>query len=618
MCGILGVVASAGAQVNARRLLASLAHRGPDANGDAAFVCDGKRVWLGHTRLSILDLSPAGAQPMTSRDGRWVVTFNGEIYGHEKLRQGLEGPWRGHSDTETLVEALSAWGVDRTLREIDGMFAFAALDRVEGLLYLARDPFGIKPLYWARGEPFVFASEVRTIREALGPLEVDERGLQTFMTLRYVPSPATLWRGVQRVPPGHVLRVRLATGDIGTARYVEPTRERFEGTLDEAAEQWKEVLGAAVRRQLLSDVPVGVLLSGGIDSAVVAAMAKEARGEPLPTFTVGFAGKVDACEIDDAADTAKTLGLPHAAVRVGPEQLWDALDPCVRAVEEPLGTTSILAMWHLVARARRDVTVVLTGQGSDEPWGGYRRYQGELLSRWLPSQAVGAVGFLAHAPGAPDWLVRGLRSLGERDRVGRFVQAYALFDAAEREHLIGTASPGSAAESIADWLGWLGKTARGDEMIRIDSRMQLADDLLLYGDKISMAVALEARVPMIDLAAVRFVESLPIDYRVRIGETKVAHKQMAAAYLPSHIVHRPKRGFQVPFGEWARGPWRARVEDLLLEPGSPHLDRVSRGAVERLWRDHVGGRRDRERQIFALVSLAQWWRQQGDGTRPAA
>lgn len=622
MCGILGVVSRDGAPADLDRLTRLLHHRGPDGWGTEMLRCGNATVALGHTRLSILDLSPAGHQPMRSRDGRWLVTFNGEIYDHQDLRADLDGPFRGHSDTETLVEGLAAFGLARVLPRLNGMYAFAAFDRLERKLHIARDPFGIKPVYVARtADGLVFASEVRVLRAALGrPLEVDEDGLQTFATLRYVPSPSTLWRGVRRIPPGHALTVDVETGQEHLRCFVTPTRERFRGSMRDAVAAWREVLRGAVHRQLLSDVPVGVLLSGGIDSAVVAALAAE-RAPELPTFSVGFEGETTDCELADAAETARLLGLPNAAVRVGPDDLWDALEPAVASVEEPLGTTSVLPMWHLVRRTRDDVTVVLTGQGNDEPWGGYRRYQAEVLRERLPVARLARLGALAgRLPGLPEWVERGFRTLPEPDRVRRFVEAYALFSADERRALLGTTRIGDADAAVARWLGWVGDAADGDtdRMLRVDSRMNLADDLLVYGDKISMSVALEARVPMLDLEVVRFVESLPRAWRVRLRHSKVVHRRMAREWLPERIVNRPKRGFRVPFGAWARGPWRRRVEEALLEPGLPHLDRLHRGGVERIWRDHLTGRRDRERQLFALLTLAVWWRQEPLALRQAA
>ena len=610
MCGILG---SIGLNIS-QQILELLHHRGPDGQGVEQINVGNQPVWLAHTRLSILDLSPAGKQPMQSRDGRWRVTFNGEIYNHLGLRKSLDIPFRGHSDTETLVELIAANGIDKTLPRLNGMFAFAALDTLEGELYLVRDPFGIKPLYYAqRGQSFAFSSEVRVLKMlGLGD-GVDHQSLQLFMTLRYSPAPRTLWRGIKRVAPGHLLCVDVANGSHEISRYIEPVTHHFSGSMDDAVDRYRQEIQAAIHRQLLSDVPVGILLSGGIDSALVAAMAREA-GRDLPCFCVGFGKGYPECEIEDAAETARVLRLPFSAVEVTPKQLLEVLPAIVRAVEEPLGTTSIMPMWYLVQKARENVTVVLTGQGTDEPWGGYRRYQVEMVRRlmpwnglWKAAQAV--AGFLGTLP---DFLERGLRTLPVADMAARSVEACALFSSAERAMLLGDSSDGGAAERMRYWLDWMDSAdcAPAEKMMRMDARMNLADDLLLYGDKISMAVSLEARVPMLDIELVRFVESLPLQYRVALRKTKIVHKKMVEAYLPSSIVHRKKKGFGVPFGSWSRGPWKAFIQETLLDHSAPHWDALNRSGVETIWNQHLKGKSDRSRQLFSLLMLALWWRQQ--------
>ena len=609
MCGIVGTLGD----TFSADVLHTLAHRGPDGHGVEKIAVGACTVLLGHTRLAILDLSPAGHQPMASRDGRWWVIFNGEIYNHLELRRSLDGLFRGHSDTETLVELLARQGIEATLRQLNGMFAFAALDVRKGRLYLARDPFGIKPLYYShRKNCFSFASEVRALKALGVDGGIDPTGVRQFLTLRYIPSPHTMWRDIRRLPSGHLLCLDLASHSLQLIRYIEPVCERFQGTLADAVHAYQEQLLAAVRRQLLADVPVGVLLSGGVDSALVAAMARDA-GRALPCFTVGFGGKHAECEIKDAMETAHVLDLQFHSVTVTPAQLRDALPLIVRAVEEPLGTTSVMPMWYLVRRARQDVTVVITGQGTDEPWGGYRRYQVEMLRRLFPFAAawrlLGRIG--ACFPRLPERLERGLRTLPVGNIADRAVEACTLFPRIERLRLLGSDDDGGAARAMRYWFDWLRGCGCGDaeQVMRVDSRMNLADDLLLYGDKIAMAVSLEARVPMLDIELMRFVESLPVEYRIRLRQGKIAHKMMAERYLPRTIVHRPKKGFQVPFGAWSRGPWRQWVEVLLLDGLG---DILSKDGVERLWRGHLCHGPDRSRQIFSLLMLALW-RREADG-----
>lgn len=614
MCGIAGFAGKGTQLPDISSMVSCLNHRGPDDSGSSVVSVKDVSVVFGQTRLSILDLTEAGHQPMYSRDGRWLLTYNGEIYNHLDIRSDLEGPFRGHSDTETLVESLAAWGIKRTLPSLNGMFAFAALDTYQGMLYLVRDPFGIKPLYYRHHSGYLsFSSEIRALRlSTTFDTQLDSESLQTFLTLRYIPSPRTLWKEIQRLPPGHVLEYNLASGTCLNSRYISPTETRFSGNEQDATEAYRDVLGEAVRRQMLSDVPVGILLSGGIDSALVATLARETGRKP-PCFSVGFGGGHRECELAAAAETAAVLGLPHIPVLVNTDLLWDALPRIVASVEEPLGTTSILPMWYLVEQARKDVTVVLTGQGSDEPWGGYTRYQAEIVRKHLPLPRLlkYVEPFSRLLSNVPEVIERTLRSLPVDDLDMRFGEEYALFSGNEREALTGRSDDGGAVGDISAWLRWLSplQLEPVEKMMRIDSRMNLADDLLLYGDKISMAFSLEARVPMLDLEVVRFIESLPRQYRVVLGKRKIIHKKMAESLLPTEIVHREKKGFHVPFGNWIRTVWKKRSEDILLESGSPHLDFLNRNAITKLWQEHQSGYRDHSRKLFALLMLAIWFRQ---------
>jgi len=617
MCGIAGVTGSrVQNDTGLRESLSRLARRGPDSFGQQRLESCGQSLWFGATRLAILDLSPAGHQPMASRDGRWWVTFNGEIYNHLDLRKQLNLDWRGHSDTETLVECIAAWGLEQTLPRLNGMFAFGALDVAAGRLYLARDPFGVKPLYYslANDGSLAFSSEVKALLPLASeaPQKLDIQAFRAFLTLRFVPSPNTLLEGIKRLPPGHFLVRELGTGRDDLQCYTRYPSERFRGTLDDAVEAYYVLLSRAVKRQLLSDVPLGVFLSGGVDSGLVAALAVEQVGK-LPCYTVGFDPGHDECELADAGETAAVLGLEHRPMTVTAEDLWNAFEYCIAAVEEPLGTTSVLPMWHLARRAREDVTVVLTGQGSDEPWGGYRRYQAEIWRDRMPFPSLLALlgPVLRHLPGVPEFLTRAVASIPVADRAQRFEQAYALCFPSMRRQLTGAPEPGYAANAIRYWLDWLDSTniSGVEAMMAIDTRMGLADDLLLYGDKISMAHSLEARVPMLDIELVRFVESLPIDYRVSLRGSKIAHKIAATRHLPPLIVNRRKKGFLVPFGKWAATIWKDRIAHILLDPSASQWAYLNRHAVEHLWKEHVSGRRDRSRQLFALLSFCVWWRQ---------
>ena len=614
MCGILGTIGQAPFEAARGRALADLHHRGPDSAGQILLQYQGKDIWLGHTRLAILDLSEAGHQPMHSHDGRWYVTFNGEIYNHADLRHDLNVNWRGHSDTETLVEALAVWGITKTLARLNGMFAFAAVDLQSGKAYFARDPFGIKPLYYTQSaQSLSCASEIRVLSDLGGSrFSVDRDALQTFLSLRYVPSPHTLLDGVKRVPPGHCLHIDIPSMATRMQSYVQPQTRRFSGSLDDAVDQYHELMGKAVGRNMLSDVPVGVLLSGGIDSAYVAALAAR-LSKDTPCFSVGFGPGFAECELEDAAHSAKLLGLKMYPMRVTHDDLWGVFESSIASIEEPLGTTSVLPMWALSKYAREQVKVVLTGQGSDEPWGGYRRYQGELW-RDVPMVSLMArlaAPVMARLPGVPDHVARAVDSLPVADIGARFEREYGLFSSAQRETLTGRADCGGAVDSIRYWLDWsAGQTDidGAQRMMTIDSRMGLADDLLLYGDKISMAHSLEARVPMLDVELVRFIESLPRNYRVTLRQGKIAHKLASRKYLPHDIVYRKKKGFRMPFSHWIRHDWRERTSAVLFQDGAPHLNWMGKAGIQRIWDEHQHGRRDWGRQLFALLAFAFWCR----------
>lgn len=612
MCGIIGVVGARARELDFRKALASIEHRGPDGRGHFHGTAQGVPFLIGHTRLSIVELSAAGAQPMHSADGRWVLTYNGEIYNHLELRNRLvQRNWRGRSDTETLVEAIAEWGIEATLPQLNGMFAFCAMDLWNGAVYLARDPFGIKPLYLARhGEGIAFASEIRAL-SAIGvdTKRLDRDSLATLLALRFVPSPSTLLSDVERMRPGHYLKLDLPSMAREESSYAAPTRSRFKGNFQDAVEAYEIAFRKAIDRQMMSDVPIGVFLSSGVDSALISAVASQA-GAPLKTFTVGYEGDLPGCEISGASETARFLGIPHESIRVGPHEMFEAFPKVVRQIEEPTGTTSILSLWFLSEFARRQVTVVLTGQGSDEPLGGYRRYQGEIarsvLSRVGLERALESLGGLMNPRN--ELLGRIFHSIREKESAKRFLRTYEMLFEQDRLAITGSLIKGRELQAIQYWLDWLDQTGDddADRMMRIDSRMNLSDDLLLNGDKISMAFSLEARVPMLDLDLIHLIESLPRKYRVTLGRTKIVHKALASRILPQSLVQRRKLGFPMPFLEWSQTIWKSKIEETLLDPGNPIYRELSRAPVEKLWREHLAGT-DHSRGIFTLLSLGFWW-----------
>ena len=607
MCGIAGSVGVVSKKFNHEELARALGHRGPDAQGLVRLPLGNKEAIIAHTRLSIVDLSEAGSQPMYSHDGRWIITYNGEIYNHLDLRKTLSVSFRGHSDTETIVECISAWGFDAAISKLNGIFGIAACDLHTNTLHIARDPFGVKPIYYYEDlNGLSFASEVRAIKAVSGlNFALDYDALESFLALRFTPSPQTLFNGIRRLGPGSTIEYDCNTGNLKEKKYICSSSKKFLGNRYDARDEYQRILSGAVKRQLLSDVPLGIFLSGGVDSALIAALAQE-EGADLTAFTVGFGANYRECEITQAKHTADVLGMRHEATVVDHDSCWDAIVPAISHIEEPLGTTSILPMWHLSKMAGASYKAVLTGQGTDEPWGGYKRYQGALINQFLPKSK--AWNLFLPLVSNNDPLDRAIRSCAAQDEASGFMEMYSLFTSEERTEMLADKNCFDASQGLRGWLHWVDPNrslSSVERMMAIDCRMNLSDDLLLYGDKISMAHSLEARVPMLDLEVINFIQSLPRSFKISLNQSKIVHKLMAQRYLPSEIVNRQKLGFQVPVGDWIKGPWKDRTIELLLH--NAKLQSVLNvDLVAKILNEHLHGYRDRQRQIFALIGLAHW------------
>lgn len=605
MCGILG-------SVNLRlgsECLDLLAHRGPDGQGHETFEVGPHQVALGHRRLAIVDLSPAGNQPMVTACGGYAIVYNGEIYNHQDLRTSMpQALFRGHSDTETCLHYLAANGI-RGLARFNGIFAVGFLNVRERKLFLARDPFGVKPLYyWVQAGRVMFSSELRPIQECVHDT-IDLENLAELLRLRYSPSPDTLFRNIRKVRPGHVVEVDLS-GDlpvVGEYCFGQRPEPIAELSFEKALCRYGDLLDRAVERQLMSDVEIGVLLSGGVDSALIAAIAQRHSSYRLKAFTVGFNGASDADEIEDAAETARTIGLDHFVVRMGSTDFFDDVRKCVSFVEEPLATTSLVPMFRLARCAASHVKVVLSGQGADEAMGGYQRYQLELLKRFLPPiGGAMAAGFMSTIGVRNDAVLRGVRALGERDDLCRILDAHTVFSTEEIQCLIGRPDT-RALNRMKYFYDLLGCTERAhpvEAMMSLDLRMALPDDLLLYTDKITMRHSIECRVPLLDCDLVRFIDSLPYRYRLRIGSGKIIHKRFAETVLPANVIKRKKKGFLSPTDTWFGDP--GPLKETLLAPESVFASFFDLRAVARVVAEHEKGF-DRSRQIFLLLSIYYWF-----------
>ena len=598
----------------AGEVLDLMTHRGPDDGGSERVTVGGFEVCLGQRRLSIIDLSSAGHQPMNSPCGRYSLIYNGELYNHQDLRDQLTSDidYRGHSDTETILYYLMDNGIEG-VRAFNGIFALGFLDREAQTLHIARDPFGVKPLYYYQpggSNKVAFSSEMRPLLALAGPSALRKDALAALLRLRYNPAPETLHTSIDKVRPGHYLSFDLSGEAIRTheVAYVEALPKTRTLSSQETVVGYREKISVAVERQLLADVEVGILLSGGVDSAIVAALAQESSDRPLKAFTVGFQGVHQEDEIEDAAETAAILGLEHYIKRIDFTDFLGTMRECVRIVEEPLATTSIIPMYYLAELAARHVKVVMTGQGADEPLGGYVRYKSELLRDRIPSFLRTPIARLLSTSGSrSETILRGTAALAEPNEITRFLTASQVFTPTEIGGLIGTEDKLSVRRLayFYDLLDCKSKTNGAERMMALDSRLNLADDLLNYTDKITMNFSLECRVPMLDLELVRYIESLPASRKLNLRGGKLIHKQYAHERLPERIINRKKKGFLSPTQEWFR-TGIGELESLLLQKDSAFGEVFHLPAVREVLTQHQSGY-NREKQIFLLLSIYFWF-----------
>ncbi len=619
MCGICGTYNfRTGAPADPRmleKMSDTISHRGPDDSGSHV---DGS-LGLGFRRLSIIDLE-GGHQPMTDDSGRVWVVFNGEIYNFRELRRELQGHgyrFRTTSDTEVIVHGYRQWGID-VVNHLNGMFGLGIWDVDARQLLLARDPFGIKFVYYRLDEAGIrFGSEIRPIlaSDTVQP-RLDVAALNLFLRYRYTPSPYTLYEGIRKLPAGCRLVVRQGGTKLERYYRVSPEPPDPLPSIEEAEEELLARYRRAVKRHLIADVPVGLLLSGGVDSGLLLALMREQGGDH-PTFTIGFGDSFEDDELRAAAETARILGADNYQVQLDEDAFADSIPDIVRALEEPVASSSTVPMYHLTRRARQQVKAALVGQGPDELFGGYRRHLGLYLgSAWrsLPgplhtlAQQLGS-----HVPRS-ETLQRGLSALHEPDRLRRYEQVFSLMpgvevDALFHPHVLPDGMDDRLLDTWADLVPLLDRTDELGGLQFLELRSSLADELLLYGDKLSMAHGLELRVPYLDREVVEYAEQLPASYKIHLGRRKYLHKRVCRSYLPPEIVRRCKLGFQTPVDDWFRAGRRSRLTGGLLGDGDAlvysYLDRT---AVRRLADEHQRGTRDHHKVLFSLVILEEWLR----------
>jgi len=620
MCGIAGFYRHQGLDEDPTRtvlraMTAALQHRGPD--GDGEFIDADAGIALGHRRLAVVDLSAAGRQPMASRSGRYVLVLNGEIYNHAEIRSRLgDDCWRGHSDTEVLAEAIERWGLEAALESSHGMFALVLWDSIERAVFLCRDRMGEKPLYFGKqGDVWLFGSELRALeRHPSFERRLNVDVVPSFLKHGCIPGSSSIWHGIGRVQPGEVVVLK---GSAVASRYLywslprlisrrggRPRRGRDDR---EEILEASEILRSVLRRQMTADVPVGALLSGGIDSSVVVGALRQVSSATIQTFSIGFEDPL-LNELPYASAVARHFDTNHTEVTLTASDALNAAMKMGEIYDEPFGDSSQIPTFVVAGLARRSVTVALSGDGGDESFGGYSRYA-TIGSRLAFARRVSSVGSLCHrdllqklanaqqVPGA-------LRKLARLGMARNDTERYRELVAQTRERVcVGRGDHSLTAASNPDEYGEL--DAISFAMLR-DTTGYLPDDILTKVDRASMAVSLEVRSPLLDHSIVEFAWSLPTDAIVRAGRLKWLLSAVLEQWLPRALIERPKRGFSIPVSSWLRSEFRTWVADLLATDDLRRGGVFDAAVVTRVLNEHLTGRQDHGALLWNLAMFQSW------------
>lgn len=640
MCGLTGFFSwSAGGDVDVtvlRRMADALVHRGPD---DGGYWCDSEqRIGLGHRRLSIVDLSPAGHQPMLSAIGRYVIAFNGEIYNHLDIRKELEALgslpiWRGHSDTETLLAGVEAWGLEATLKKSIGMFAIALWDRHSCTLTLARDRIGEKPLYYGwqgDGEDrvFLFGSELKALKmhPAFKP-DIDRGALCLLLRHNYIPAPYSIYQGIAKLEPGCLLAVSGAQPEPRIWKYWDAAEvaragiaKPFSGAPDQAVDELEVLAKDAIRRQMMADVPLGAFLSGGIDSSTVVALMQAQSSRPVKTFTIGF-NEDGYSEATHAKAVAMHLGTEHTEMYVTPAQAMEVIPRLPDLYCEPFADSSQIPTFLVSQLAKQHVTVSLSGDAGDELFCGYNRYQ-LTASLWnqlsiipKPVRKLVAKGITSISPttwtrfaGILPWT-----SVGDKLHKGAGVMSSATVAELYRGLVSSWNDPASLvidgnepATLLTGPSPHLSGLSDVERMMALDILTYLPDDILVKVDRAAMGNSLESRVPFLDHRLVEFAWRLPMKYKLQEGQTKWALRQVLYRYVPRELIERPKMGFGFPIDKWLRGPLRDWAEDLLADARLRREGYFHPEQIRKKWEDHLSGKRNWSSHLWAVLMFQAW------------
>ncbi|PXX42801.1 asparagine synthase (glutamine-hydrolyzing) [Aquitalea magnusonii] len=653
MCGLTGFASTSGfesgwAERVATGMASAIMTRGPD---DAGVWVDGSAgIALAHRRLSIVDLSPAGHQPMVSGSQRFVLAFNGEIYNHLELRAALERSsaaiaWRGHSDTETLLACIEAWGLQHTLERCVGMFALALWDRQAAQLSLARDRFGEKPLYYGwQGSTFLFGSELKALKAYPGfCASVDRQALTAMMRFGYVPAPYSIYQGIFKLPAASWLTLRPAAGAAAMEtpktywslqQAIQQGKQNpFQGSAADAVNELEQVLRQSVRLQMMADVPLGAFLSGGVDSSLITALMQAESSRPVQTYTIGFAEE-GYNEAAHAREVARHLGTAHTELYVSAQDAVDQVALLPAVYDEPFADSSQIPTMLVSRMARQHVTVALSGDGGDEIFGGYNRY---LLAdrlwgrlRHLPPTVASAMSRCLTAMPEERWdafyqvmsfllpqrfqvaqFGNKLHKLAEIMQCGSPEALYqglvSQWQHPEQLVLNGSETPGlfarmGAGTSTDGFVPW---------MMAMDTMTYMADDILVKVDRAAMAASLESRVPMLDHRVVEFAWRLPHSMKVSDGQGKWILRQLLYKHVPKNLIERPKQGFAIPVAAWLRGHLRPWAEDLLSEQRLRRDGYFNVDLVRKKWEEHVSGRRNWQAQLWCVLAFNSWLQSDG-------
>lgn len=610
MCGIAGFVGNK-SEETIKNMMNEIIYRGPDA-GQFSILDD--KVHLGHRRLAIIDLSPNGAQPMASHNGRFEIVFNGEIYNFNVLKKSLNRNWKGHSDTEVLIEAISEYGIAETLQRIAGMFAFAVYDKQEKKLFLARDRFGEKPLYYGRqGDHFYFCSELKSlVKHPRFQRKISRQALKSYFRYNYIPAPLSIYEDISKLTPGSflILDVNNLNFQIKTYWRVEQ-KPIFTGSYQEALDELEKKLRITMSEQMISDVPVGAFLSGGVDSSTVVALMQSISKQPVRTFSIGFHEK----QYDEAVyakEVARHLGTSHTELYVTPKDALDIIPRLTSVYDEPFSDSSQIPTCLVAQMTKKHVTVALSGDAGDEVFGGYQRYflAPQLFNKLsfipMPLRKVSSQTIKAISPGIWDKL------------------PYITGDKAHKlASILDIAGPYQVYDRLITHWSDLENPVVSDvdpirykfsddmtfqeNMMLLDSKTYLPDDILVKVDRAGMHVSLESRIPFLDHRIVEFAWSLPMEFKIQNGSGKRILRDVLYKHVPKKLIDRPKKGFGVPIGPWLRTDLKEWAESLLTREMINRSGLLDYNKIKQKWDEHQSGRRNWQYHLWDVIIFQDWY-----------